>query len=81
MAEEYMTQISEEVEGRVTKTFSREFSQRELRILDVLLKLDDFFLNPQVRTCSSAVPGTSKNNKSENREPTGIIPETTPVPK
>ena len=30
-----------------------------------------FLLNPQVRTCSVVVPGTSRNNDSEHREPTG----------
>ena len=28
-------------------------------------------MNPQVRTCSVAVPGTSRNKNSENREATG----------
>ena len=43
----------------------------ESRILGALSKLDEFLLNPEVRTCSVAVPGTSTNNDSENREPTG----------
>ena len=28
-------------------------------------------MNPQVRTCSVAAPGTSGNSNSENREPSG----------
>ena len=36
-----------------------------------LSKLDENLLNPQVRTWSVAVPGTSKNNELENREPIG----------
>ena len=71
MAEEYITQVSEEIEGRVTKKLSQDFSRTESRILGALSKVDEFLLNPQVRTCSVAVPGTSKNNNSENREPTG----------
>ena len=39
--------------------------------MGALAKRDDFFLNQQVQTCSVAVPGTSRNNNSENREPTG----------
>ena len=39
--------------------------------MGALSKLDDFFLNPQVRTCSVAVPGTSRNSDSGNREPNG----------
>ena len=34
-------------------------------------KLDEFLLNPQVRTCSVTVPGTSRNNNSENRRTIG----------
>ena len=71
MAQEYISQVSEEIESRITKKFSREFSRTESRILGALSKLDEFLLNPQVRTCSVAVPGTSSNNDSENREPTG----------
>ena len=36
-----------------------------------LSKLDEFLLSPQVRTCSVAVPGKSRNNDSENREAIG----------
>ena len=70
-AEKYITQDSEEIEGRVTKKIPQEFIRRESRILGALSKLDEFLLNPQVRTCSVAVPGTSRNRKSENRETTG----------
>ena len=71
MAQEYISQLSEEIEGRVTKKLSKEFSRMESRILGALSKLDEFLLNPQVRTCSVAVPGTSRNNDSENWETTG----------
>ena len=71
MAQEYISQVSEEIEGRVTKKLSIEFCRTESRILGALFKLDEFLLNPQVRTCSVAVPRTSRNNDSENREPTG----------
>ena len=71
MAQEYIFQVSEEIEGRVTRKLSKEFSRTESRILGALSKLDEFLLKPQVRTCSVAVPGTSRNSNSENREPTG----------
>ena len=70
-AQEYISQVSEEIEGRVTKKLSKEFSRTESRILGALSKLDQFLLNPQVRTCSVAVPGTSRNDDSGNREPNG----------
>ena len=68
---EYITQASEEIEKRVTKKLSQEFSRTESRLLGALSKLDEFLLNPQVRTCSLAVPGISRSNDSENQEPTG----------
>ena len=71
MAHEYISQVSEEIEGRVTKKLSKEFSRTESRILGALSKLDEFLLNPQVRTCSVAVPGTSRNSDSGDREPNG----------
>ena len=51
------------------KNFLKNFW--ESRVLGALSKLDEFLLNPQVRTCSVAVPGTSRKNSSENWEPTG----------
>ena len=60
-----------EIEGRVTEKLSKDFSRTESRNLGALSKLDEFLLNRQVRTCSVAVPETSRNKDSENREPTG----------
>ena len=71
MAQEYISQVSEEIEGRVTKKLSKDFSRTESRILGSLSTLDEFLLNPQVRTCSVAIPGLSRNDDSESREPTG----------
>ena len=70
-SQDYISQVSAEIEGRVTQKLSKEFSKTESRILDALSKLDELLLNPQVRTCSVAVPGSSRNNNSENRETTG----------
>ena len=69
MAQEYISQVFEEIEGRVTKRLSKEFSRTESCVLVALSKLYDFFLNPQVRTCSVAVLGTTSNSDSGNREP------------
>ena len=68
LTQDYISQVSEEIEGRVTKKLSKEFSKTESRILGALSKLDEFLLNPQVRTCSVAVQGTSRNANSENQE-------------
>ena len=71
MAQEYISQVSEEIEGRVTRKLSKDFCRMESRISGSLFELDEFLLNPQVRNCSVGVPGTSRNNYLENREPTG----------
>ena len=66
-----ISQVSEGIEGRVFKKLSKEFSRTESRIFCALSKPDEFLLNPQVRACSVALPGTSRNNNSDNRETTG----------
>ena len=81
LAQDYISQVSEEIEGRVTKKLSKEFSRTESRILGALSKPDECLLNPQVRICSVAVPGTSRNSDSENREPTGDRSLNDPCPE
>ena len=61
--------------------FSREFSKTESRILGALSKLDEFLLNPQVRTYSVAVQGTSRNANSETREIHGDRSSDDPYPE
>ena len=65
--EEYITQVSEEIESRVTKKLSQEFSRTESRILGTPSKLDEFLLNQQIRTHSETVPGTFRNTNVENQ--------------
>ena len=79
-AQDYISQVSEEIEGRVTKKLSKEFSWKESRILGALSKLDEFLLNPQVRTWFVAVPGTTSNSDSRNRKSMGIVPQTIHFP-
>ena len=43
LQEEYITQVSEEKEGRVTKKLSQEFSRTESCILGALSRLYDYF--------------------------------------
>ena len=49
--------------------------------MGALSRLDEFLLNPQFRTCSVAVPGTSRINISENRETTGDRSSANPYPE
>ena len=79
--QEYICQVSEEFEGRVTKKLSKEFSKTESRILGALSKFDQLLLNPQVRTCSVAVRGTTRNTNSENRETSGDRSSDDPYPE
>ena len=65
--EEYITQVSEQIEGRVTTKLSQEFSRTESRILGALSKLDEFLLNKQITTHSGTVPGTFRNTNVENQ--------------
>ena len=81
MAQEYISQVSEKIEGRVIKKLSKEFSRTESRISGALSKLDEFLLKPQVQTCSVAVPGTCRNSDSGNREPNGDRSPNDPCPE
>ena len=65
--EDYITQVSEENEGRVTKRLSKEFSRTENRILGALARLDDFLMNPLLPGYSGTTPEPSRNalNKSQ----------------
>ena len=54
--------------------------QTESRILGALSKLDEFLLNPQVRTCS-VFQGASRNANSESREIHGDRSSTDPYPE
>ena len=67
--QEHITQLSEEIEGKITIKLSQEFSRTESRILVALSDLDEFLFNPQIRTHSGTVPRTFRNTKVENQEP------------
>ena len=66
--EDYITQVSaEEIEGRVTKKLSQEFSRTENCILGALARLDDFLMNPLLQGHSGTTPETSRNVFSINQ--------------
>ena len=68
--EEYITQVSEEIDGKVTKELSQEFSWTEKHILGALFKLEEFVLSPQVPAHSGSVQETSWGSNDENQETT-----------
>ena len=65
--EDYITHVSEETEGRVTKKLSQEFSRTDNRILGALARLDDFLMNPLIQGHSGTAPETSRNVFSINQ--------------
>ena len=65
--EEYITQLSDEIEGRVTKKLSQEYSRTESRILGTLSNLDEFLLNQQIRMHSGTVQETFRNTNVDNQ--------------
>ena len=58
--EDYITQVSGEIEGRVTKRLSKEFSRIKNRILGALARLDDFFMKPLLPGHSGTTPEPSR---------------------
>ena len=70
--EDYITQVSEEIEGRVTKRLSKEFSRTENRTLGALAWLDDFLMNPLLPGHSGTTPeptrNTTRNNQGTNED-------------
>ena len=59
--EDDITQVPEEIEGRVTKKLSQEFSWTENHILGALSRLDDFLMHPLIQRHSGPLrrhPGT-----------------------
>ena len=65
--EDYISQVSEEIEGRVTKMLSQEFSRTENSILGALARLDDFLMNPLLQGHSGTAPEMSRNVFSINQ--------------
>ena len=65
--EDYITQVSEETEGRVTRKLLQEFSRTENRILGALARLDNFLTYPLIQGHSGTAPETSRNVFSMNQ--------------
>ena len=69
--EDYITQVSEEIEGRFTEKLSQEFSRTENRILGALARLDDFLMNPLLQGHRGTAPETSRNALSTSQGTNG----------
>ena len=79
--EDYITQVSEEIEGRVTKRLSKEFSRTENRILGALARLDDFLMNPLLQGHSGTTPEASRNALSTSQGTIGDDSQNDPHPE
>ena len=73
--------MSEEIEWRLTRKLSQEFSRTESHTLDALSKLQKFHLNPQVWVHSRSAPEISQNPSTENQESNEGRPRNHPQPK
>ena len=65
--EDYINQVSEEIEGRVTKRLSKEFSRTENCILGALAWLDDFLMNPLLPGGCGTIPEPTRNASGINQ--------------
>ena len=65
--EDYIFQVSEEIEGGVTKKLSQEISRTEKHILGVLTRFDDFLMNPRIQGHSGIASETSRKSFSTNQ--------------
>ena len=77
ITEDYIAQVSEEIEGRATKKLSQDFSRTESPILGALSKLDEFVLNPLIRSFT----GTFRIADVENQKPSGDRSQNDPHPE
>ena len=68
---DYIIQVLEEIERRLTVKLSLEFSRPASQFLGALSKLGDFVLNWQAREQFGIVPETSQNSNRENQEQNG----------
>ena len=62
-----ITQVSEEIEGRVTEKLSKEFSRTESCILGAFTQFYEFLLNPLIRGHSGFAPETFWNAYGVNQ--------------
>ena len=65
--EDYISQVSQEIQGRVTGKMSQEFSRKINGTHDALARFDDFLMDPLIQGHSATAPETSRNALSTNQ--------------
>ena len=56
-----ITQVTEDIEEKVTKRLSKKYNRTENRILGALARLDILLMNPLLPGCSGTTPEPSRN--------------------
>ena len=79
--EDYIKQVSEEIEGKVIEKLSQEFSRTESWILGTLSRLDEILLNPLVQGHSGSVSEASHNTSKENQRTNAYVSQSDPHPE
>ena len=65
--EDYITQVSDEIDRKVTKKLSQEASRTKSLVLGALSRFDEFILNPLIQGHSGTTPETSRNTLGTNQ--------------
>ena len=68
MNEEYITQVSVEIEKKLSKKVSQEYSWTDKKLLRVSSKLDEHLQSSQVSGKPVNILGTSRNSTSRNQD-------------
>ena len=78
---DYITQVLEEVESRLTKKLFQEYSRTVSRILGALSCLEDFLPNLLIQGHSGTAPETSRNTLRTNQGTNRDDSQSDPHPK
>ena len=81
LQEEFITQVSEEIEVSITKKPSKVFSRTKSCLLGALSQLDKFLLDPLNQGHSESAPETFWNRHGENHRTNEQSSQTDPLLK
>ena len=79
--EDYIAEVSEEIEARVTMKLSQKFSRTENCRRGALARLDDFLMNPLIQGYSGTAPETSRNTFSARQRTNEDDSQSNPHPE
>ena len=79
--EDYITQVSEDIEERIPNKLSQEFSKLENRIFGALSHFDDFLMSPLIQRHCGTAPETSQNASGTDQGTNEDDSQSDPHPK